>query len=326
MARPLRILYENAYYHVMNRGADRLNIFVDEQDKSIFLQTLAEACCQFKLEVHAYCLMDNHYHLLLKTPEANLSRAMRHLNGVYTQRYNKRYGKDGALFRGRYKGILVDSDAYLLHLSKYIHWNPIAAKMIEDLEQYQWSSYPAYIDKIKAPSWLIRDEIYAQLTQHHAKAISYERFMYDGEINQALSEFYSRPSLAPVLGEKDFLSSLKLNKPSQEVPRKHQAIARPSLTVILSEVSQYFGVKSEVLTTVKKGSHALNPGRKMAMYIAKIYGDYKLQEIAEIFGLTHYGSVSYAIHAFKQEINANVVSRNHFKKILEKLAVVSCLL
>ena len=320
MARPLRILYENAYYHVMNRGADRQDVFVDEQDKTIFLQTLAEACCQFRLEVHAYCLMDNHYHLLLKTPEANLSRSMRHLNGVYTQRYNKRHGKDGALFRGRYKAILVDSDAYLLHLSKYIHLNPITAKMIEDLEHYTWSSYPAYIDKIQAPSWLMRDEIYAQLTQHHAKASVYKRFMHDGEINQALIEFYSKSLVPPVLGDKDFLDSLKLNKPSQEVSCKDQVTTRPSMASVLREVSEYFGVKPETLTTVKKGPHVLNPGRKMAMYIAKTYGDYQLKDIADAFGLTHYGSVSYALHAFKQEMNTNMVSLKNFKKILEKLA------
>ena len=128
MSRPQRILYENAYYHVMNRGAGRRQIFHGREDREIFLQTLGEACHQFHVEIHAYCLMGNHYHLLIKTPQANLSRAMRHINGVYTQRYNRLNKTDGSLFRGRYKAILVDSDAYLLHLSKYIHLNPLSAR------------------------------------------------------------------------------------------------------------------------------------------------------------------------------------------------------
>ena len=128
MSRPQRILYENAYYHVMNRGAGRCQIFHGREDREIFLQTLGEACHQFRVEIHAYCLMGNHYHLLIKTPQANLSRAMQHINGVYTQRYNRLNKTDGSLFRGRYKAILVDSDAYLLHLSKYIHLNPLSAR------------------------------------------------------------------------------------------------------------------------------------------------------------------------------------------------------
>lgn len=141
MSRPQRIIYENAYYHIMNRGAGRRKIFNERVDREIFLQTLGEACQQFCIEVHAYCLMGNHYHLLIKTPQANLSRAMRHINGVYTQRYNRMNKTDSALFRGRYKAILVDSDAYLLHLSKYIHLNPLSARMVDSLEQYEWSSY-----------------------------------------------------------------------------------------------------------------------------------------------------------------------------------------
>ncbi len=145
MSRPQRIEFEDAYYHVMNRGARRCDIFDDDIDRRSFLDILGEASQRFSLEVHAYCLMNNHYHLLLKTPRGNLSRIMRHINGVYTQRYNRRRKVDGSLFRGRYKAILVDSDSYLLHLSKYIHLNPLSANMVSSLEEYTWSSYLAYI-------------------------------------------------------------------------------------------------------------------------------------------------------------------------------------
>jgi putative transposase len=121
----------------MNRGRARQNIFHTASDFEQFLATLEEASSRFSIEVHAYCLMTNHYHLLIKTPLGNLQRAMRHIGGVYTQRYNRSHRTDGSLFRGRYKSILVDSDEYLLHLSKYIHLNPVEAQMVEHLDSYR---------------------------------------------------------------------------------------------------------------------------------------------------------------------------------------------
>ena len=196
MSRPQRIIYEDAYYHVMNRGAGRQKIFNTRIDREIFLQTLGEACQQFRIDVHAYCLMGNHYHLLIKTPQANLSRAMRHINGVYTQRYNRLNKTDGSLFRGRYRAILIDSDAYLLHLSKYIHLNPLSAGMVDNLGQYEWSSYSAYIDKVKPPMWLVRDEVYGQLTGTEHKAEDYRCFMVNEELDKKLIKFVT-PHVIP---------------------------------------------------------------------------------------------------------------------------------
>jgi REP element-mobilizing transposase RayT len=145
MPRPLRIEYENAYYHVMNRGRGRQRIFHGDDYYSAFLQTLEEAHQRYRIQILCYCLMGNHYHLLLKTPEANLGRAMRHINGLYTQRYNRLRKIDGPLFRGRYKAILVEEDSYQLQLSRYIHRNPIEAGVVNHLESYAWSSYPYYV-------------------------------------------------------------------------------------------------------------------------------------------------------------------------------------
>ena len=128
MSRPLRIQYEGAWYHVMNRGSNRQLIFTRDEHRLIFLQLLEEIVVKYKLEIHAFCLMGNHYHLLVNTPFANLSRVMRHLNGVYTQKFNLLEQRDGPLFRGRYKAILVENEDYLLQVSRYIHLNPVSVR------------------------------------------------------------------------------------------------------------------------------------------------------------------------------------------------------
>jgi putative transposase len=145
MARPLRIQYSDAWYHVMNRGNRREQIFIDRGDYYAFIDLLKDCVEMWNIRVVAYCLMGTHYHILLQTPDANLSRCMRHINGVYTQHFNRSHGLDGHLFRGRYKSILVDSDVYLLELLRYIHRNPIEAGMFDRLGSYQWSSHKGYL-------------------------------------------------------------------------------------------------------------------------------------------------------------------------------------
>ncbi len=285
----------------------------------IFLQTLKEAHQQFHIEIHAYCLMDNHYHLLIKTPGANLSRAMRHVNGVYTQRYNQRNKTDGPLFRGRYKAILVDSDAYLLHLSKYIHLNPLTAKMVESLELYKWSSYLAYTNQVKPASWLIQEEIYAQITLSNDKPAHYKLFMNNEELNKNLFNFYNQSNTAPVLGDESFVRSLPLRKPSKEVPQAQQVTKRPTISAILSEVANTFDTQPSDLLIIKRGRQNANPARKMAIYIARKYGDYHLLELANTFGFMHAGGVSHAVHTFSREIKNAPELKKCVASVLEKL-------
>ncbi len=133
MSRPLRIEYPGAWYHIMNRGRRGSDIFEEEEERKIFLILLKESTKLWNVHISAYCLMNNHYHILAKTPQANLSRIMRHLNGVYTQRFNRFHGYDGQLFRGRFKSILIEDDNYLLELVRYIHRNPLRARVIDNL-------------------------------------------------------------------------------------------------------------------------------------------------------------------------------------------------
>ena len=154
MSRPLRIEYLGAWYHIMNRGLGRRRIFRSDKDHHYFLSLLADATDRFNAEWHAYCLMSNHYHLMLRTPDGKLQRIMRHINGLYTQYFNRSHKRDGPLFRGRYKAVLVDAESHWLQLSRYVHRNPAEAGLVQRLADYPWSSYCAYIELTEPPPWL----------------------------------------------------------------------------------------------------------------------------------------------------------------------------
>ena len=154
MSRSPRIGFPGAWYHVMNRGAGKNNIYTSEEDYHLFLAVLNDTISYFDIELHAYCLMNNHYHLLIHTPLANISKAMQYLGSAYTRKYNQNHRSDGPIFRGRFKSILVDDDSYLLHLSRYIHLNPVKAHITKEPKDYPWSSYNAYISPEKPTNWL----------------------------------------------------------------------------------------------------------------------------------------------------------------------------
>ena len=154
MARQLRIKYPGAFYHVTSRGNERKAVFKSTRDRTKFLEYLKTATLKYDAVIHVYCLMDNHYHLLLETPSGNLPQIMHHINGAYTIYYNVKRGRSGHLFQGRYKAILVDADEYAKELSRYIHLNPVRAKMVERPEEYKWSSYPYYLGVAKKPECL----------------------------------------------------------------------------------------------------------------------------------------------------------------------------
>ena len=181
MARPLRIEYPGAIYHVMSRGNEQRHTFYDNDDCARFLKTLGDVTERYNWLVHAYCLMNNHYHLLIETPDANLSAGMRQLNGIYTQQFNARHRRVGHLFQGRFKGILVERESYLLELCRYIVLNPVRAKMVADVEQYQWSSYGATAGLIEPPACLTTNWILSQFAQHESLAVErYRHFVNQG--------------------------------------------------------------------------------------------------------------------------------------------------
>jgi putative transposase len=157
MTRPLRIEFTGAVYHITSRGNAKQAIFIDDEDKGSFLDVLTIVIERFNWLCHAYCLMENHYHLLIETPNGNLSKGMRELNGVYTQGFNQRYRRVGHLFQGRYKAIIVEKDNHLMSLCRYVVLNPLRVGLIARPEQWRWSSYRATIGLVKKPSFLTID-------------------------------------------------------------------------------------------------------------------------------------------------------------------------
>jgi putative transposase len=181
MARPLRLEYSGALYHITSRGNGRAKIFRSDKDRDGFLTIVDAVIQKYRWLLHAYCLMDNHYHLVVETPEGNLSRGMRQLNGLYTQKFNWRHHGTGHVFQGRYKAILVDKESYLLELCRYIALNPVRAKIREKPEDWPWSSYRPTAGLSSPPSFLITDWILGQFGKRKKQAQSwYRTFVLEG--------------------------------------------------------------------------------------------------------------------------------------------------
>jgi putative transposase len=320
MPRPTRIEYPDAFYHVMNRGRDkgRFKLFHSEEYFELFIQTLSETCERFNLIVHAYCLMSNHYHLLVQTPEANLGRAMRHLNGVYTQRHNIRKKTDGPLFRGRYKAVIVDEDSYLLQLSRYIHRNPIETKrpMVEALSDYTWSSYPAYINRAPAPKWLEREKSYQMLGKRD-RYVEYQRYV--GQANsETITKFYGRGNIATTIGDKDFVTWLIEEKvPELEDKRFICELIpdKPSVDTMVRLVSEFYKIKEEEIRRKISGPQKGRWPRKFAMYLCQQLAGYSLKEIMQAFELSHVGSVSFITSQVRQAMQEDLTLVDEVKRL-----------
>ena len=306
MPRPTRIEYKNAYYHVMNRGRGYQRIFHAPTYYQAFLATLADAHERFGVRIHSYCLMGNHYHLLLQTPHGNLGRVMRHLNGVYTQRYNRLKRTDGPLFRGRYKSILVDEDNYLLQLSRYIHRNPLETTppLVKSLDTYPWSSYPAFINQTTCPTWLQREFVY-DLLSHGQKYHGYRRYVEAG-LDDDIKDFFDRGRTATVIGNEDFVTWVR-EKKWQKLDDKGfvtQVLpGRLTMDALVPLVATYYKLDAKQLTQVVKGPKKGLLARKVAMYLCQQLGGHRLTDIMHTFGLSNVGSVSFITTQIRKRIN-----------------------
>jgi REP element-mobilizing transposase RayT len=318
MSRPLRIEYTGAWYHVMNRGGRYVSIFEDKKDYSQFLDILKDTIETFHIKIAAFCLMQNHYHLLIQTPEPNISRSMRHINGVYTQRFNKLHGYDGALFRGRYKSILVDEDSYLLQVMRYIHRNPVTAGLTDKLE-YPWSSHKAYLSNAKEWGWVSKDKILSMLNRNKSlqKAV-YKDFVNTPD-NDDFTAIYKKRKLPVILGNEKFLSNIKdrffKNKRNIEIPESK--ILVPDKSEIMSLLCREYKVSLEDLKVSRRGQK--NEARDIAIYLMRQIRSDTLNTLSGEFNLKKDSSAGSIVNRVKKQIQTDKQFRCKINSILKKL-------
>jgi putative transposase len=278
MSRPLRLEFAGALYHVTSRGDGREDIFLGDEDRIAWLDVWGAACKRFNWVCHAYCLMTNHYHLLIETPEGNLSAGMRHLNGVYTQRFNRAHARVGHVFQGRYKAILIDRDSYLLEVARYIVLNPLRAGMVCNIGDWPWSSYGAMLDDALVVEWLDVCGLLAMFGRNLVEARG--RYIDFVRAGVGLPSIWNKLQAQVFLGDEAFvkrmLSAEQAGSSLIEVPRaQRRPIAKP-----LMEYCRANGTKKE---------------RNAAILAAWQTGDFTMQAIGDAFGI-HYATVSRVVN------------------------------
>lgn len=280
MSRPLRIEYPGAIYHITSRGNARADIYLTNTDRTFFLDLLARVCARYNWHCYAYCLMSNHYHLVIETAAANLSKGMRQLNGLYTQTINRTQHRVGHLFQGRYKAIVVEKDSYLLEVIRYVILNPVRAHMTNTAGQYPWSSYRAMIGKVDSPDWLHKDWVLSQFGRQASVARKhFVKFIREGSKQPPLWEHLKHQLY---LGDEHFVTSLQsrqgTDKDLSEVPRAQRR------------------KRGEPLSCYSK-KHI---DRNDAIYAAYRCGTYTQKEISNYFDI-HYSSVSKIVKKHETE-------------------------
>ncbi len=310
MTRPLRITYPGAFYHITARGNEKKPVFKTKRDREKFLEYLGSASERYNAVIHIYCLMDNHYHLLLETPLGNLPQIMLHINGAYTNYFNVKRGRAGHLFQGRYRAILVEKDEYAKGLSRYIHLNPVRAGLTELPEEYEWSSYQAYIGKKEKSEWLHTDFIHGYFGRKKSSAEKqHQKFvnsLINAEYNTPLGEVVN----SAILGSPEFISEIKEKylsgkKADREIPALRKLADRISVADIYSEVDKVIG-DDQVLA------------RNIKIYLTKRFTGKKLKEIGKEFGIGESG-VSQTCRRLSQRIDSEEKLEKKLQKIIKKL-------
>jgi len=312
MARPLRINFENAVYHIIARGNRKEKIFYSDEDKRLFQVKMNKTFQKFSLICYAYCLMDNHYHLFLKTPKANLSKAIHYLNTSYANYFSAKYRLSGPLFQGRYKSILVEQDEYSLVLSAYLHLNPYRAQ-VKDWQSYPASSLPDYLGKRKQlienlDTQFILQQFHPQLTPAHRLYLQY--------LNDNLDLKYPKEEIrySIALGSETFLKKIEQHISSYGRNREIQAthlVSQFSSEKIIDQIRQTFQISQEEVFLKKRG----NIYRLVALYLIKNNTSLSLKEIGKIFSMD-YTAVSQAARRFEERMSKDKKLKKKVEAIL----------
>lgn len=297
MARPLRIEFPDAYYHVMNRGLEQRKIALEEKDHQYLIELLVDIAQRWQVKIFAYCLMPSHYHLFLKTPQGNLSRVMRHLDSLYTQHFNRTHRRDGPLFRGRYKAVLVDADNYLLQLVRYIHLNAVKAGTVKSPGDYPWSSHRLYLSPKPIP-WFAKDGVLSFFSGPHA----FDKFVAQDN-DKSLDIFYQRERSSPILGEEAFVNLALKSLPKEEPrhSRSEKTPQFPDLGVLLKKVSERFNVPEKKLLDSRPGQE--NAARNLAIYLASRKAGFSHRDICQKFNLGTDSAVSRVCHRMGERLS-----------------------
>lgn len=303
MARPLRIQYPGAVYHITARGNERRTIFFSDKDRYLFLRTLAETVCEFRVICHAWVLMGNHYHLLLETPEPNLSRAIRYLNGVYAQKLNFRRTRVGHLFQGRFSAILVEKSRHLLELCRYIVLNPVRAGLREFPGQWKWSSYRSTAGIDRPEEWTTTDWVLGQFGKTAPAAQKAYRTFVRAGIGDKKNPWEGLKGQI-YFGSEDFRSKLSglVRHQNLENPSPQRHPDRPDVSKILEWVGRHYAVSdTEIL---ERHSRAKNEPRDIAMFLLRHRAGMDLKSIAKKFGVND-KAVSRRVWIVKRRLQAD---------------------
>ena len=296
MARPLRIQFPGAVYHVISRGNERKRIVRDDADREKRLDWLRRTVEVYGWELHAFVLMNNHEHLFVQTPLPNLSAGMQYLNGSYTSYFNRRHRRAGHLFQGRFKGHLVEEEGYFLEISRYIHLNPVRAKMVAAPDEYRWSSFAGYVHVRKKVPWVCYAKVLGEFGREQTAARrAYGRFVRAGIDRPPPSPF--RQAIGGLLvGSEKFASRIKRivdAAPSdREVPDLRRLKSRPTLSQISAAVAEHFGYDVAPWTA---GSRSDDAARAAAAYLARVRFGYSAKSVAEALSYRDSSGVSHAV-------------------------------
>jgi putative transposase len=323
MARPLRIEFPGAVYHLTARGNERKRIYRDDVDRQHFLALLAQVVERFHVLVHGYVLMDNHYHALAETLEANLARVIRQLNGDYAQYFNRRHRRVGHLFQARYKALLVDRDAYLVELSRYIHLNPVRAGMVGRATEHQWSSAAAYVGAAPVPVFLTVAEVLGHfggtLRGGHSR---YREFLHEAEDGRGPGSPWGTVVGQTLLGDPDWVRDMRADitawraagaprdRADGEVPAWRQLRLRPTLDDVIEAVAAGMRVDREAICR----RHSRNQARAVALYLAQITCGVPQKEIAALFGVGHS-----AVSKAAAQVSGALAHQPHLRRIVDTL-------
>ena len=321
MGRAWRIEYKGALYHILSRGNEQKDIFYDDQDRLLFLDAIGEMSERFEMDVFAYVLMGNHYHLLLKTNRANLSKSMQWLGVTYTRRFNLRHFRSGHLFQGRFKSIIVQNDAYLMRLSCYIHRNPLRAGIVKRLADYRWSSYKAYAYADKAPEWLVTKQIFSQFKgTDKYKAYREKVQRYAKEEKKLLEDL----RYGMIIGSKKFVNKIRNTylpeTPHKEIPQQRDLARHFDPVVRLREAAKILDCDIDHFRQVPRITKSERDDRDLLVFSVWKTGLLTNDKIGRLFGMT-YSSISHIVKKVRSRMEEDRDLKEKFSQIYSQFKI-----